>query len=99
MMPFWVYTLGSVFSTKANIQIPILGLFGNLMITIIPCIIGLALNIRFPKIKKNALKIAKPFTLCVLITFLILAFVTKFYSFKLLKLRHWISGNIKKKKQ
>lgn len=94
MMPLWVYTLGSVFSTKADIRIPIIGLFGNLMITIIPCIVGLILNIRYPKIKKFALKIAKPFTLCVMITFLILAFTTKFYSFKLLKLRHWISGNL-----
>ncbi|CAF0933343.1 unnamed protein product [Brachionus calyciflorus] len=92
MMPLWIYTLGRVFSTKAQIKIPILGLFANLMITIVPCLIGLAINLRFPKFKKYALKIAKPFTLVFLITFLVLAFIAKFYSFKLLKMRHWLSG-------
>lgn len=96
MMPTWVYTLGSIFSTEAKIKIPILGLFANLLITIIPCLIGLGISSWFPKIKKIAIKVAKKFIIIVLISFLILAFITKFYTFKLLKLRHWISGKMKK---
>lgn len=88
MMPFWIYTLGTVFSTQAQITIPILGLSSNLIITIVPCLIGFFLSQKFPKLKMKALKIAKPLTLVVLITFLLFSFIVKMYTYRLLSLRH-----------
>ena len=93
MMPTWVYTLGSVFSKQADIRIPLIGLLGNLFVTIGPCLFGLGLTYCFPKLKKFALRIAKPFTLVVLLSFLILLLTTKAYTFKLVRVRHWTSGN------
>ena len=93
MMPLWVYTLGSVFSREAHIQIPFIGLVANLFVTIGPCLMGLVLCYFFPKLKKFALRIAKPFTLVVLLSFLILLLTTKAYTFKLIRVRHWTSGN------
>ena len=92
MMPLWVYTLGSVFSREAHIQIPFIGLVANLFVTIGPCLMGLVLCYFFPKLKKFALRIAKPFTLVVLLSFLILLLTTKAYTFKLIRVRHWTSG-------
>lgn len=91
-MPAWVYSLGKVLSKEAQINIPILGLLGNLLITVGPCLIGLLMSYLFPKIKKAALKIAKPFTLLVMLSFLIISFMAKFYLFKLVRLRHWYSS-------
>jgi hypothetical protein len=81
-----------VFSTRANISIPFIGLLGNLIVTIGPCLLGLFLASYFPKLKKFCLKIVKPFTFIVLFTFFALVFVSKFYILKLIKLKHWISG-------
>ena len=39
MLPAWVYTLGKVFSVKANITIPFLKLVLNLIATIGPCLV------------------------------------------------------------
>jgi len=63
MMPFWVYTLGQTLTVKAQINIPFFSLLNNLLYTILPCLIGLGLTIKFPKLKNIAIKIAKPFTL------------------------------------
>ena len=63
MMPFWVYTLGQILTIKAQINIPFVSLLTNLLYTIVPCLIGLGLTIKFPKLKNFAVKIAKPFTL------------------------------------
>lgn len=98
MMPTWVYTLGSVFSKQAEIKIPLIGLLGNLLVTIVPCLCGLILCYFFPKLKKLALRIAKPFTLVVLLSFLGLLLTTKAYTFSLVRIRHWTSGKYKNKK-
>lgn len=92
MMPTWVYTLGSVFAREAEITIPLIGLLGNLLVTIVPCLCGLTLCYFFPHLKKLALRVAKPFTLVVLLSFLSLLLTTKAYTFKLVRLRHWTSG-------
>jgi bile acid transporter len=90
MMPVWIYSLGSILTTEAEIQIPMLGLFMNLMITIVPCLCGLALTLKFPKLKKAAIKIIKPLTLFVIITMLAIMFTTKIYIFKLISARNWL---------
>lgn len=94
MMPAWVYTLGRILTREAQLSIPIYGLLGNLLITIGPCLLGLLLSYKFPALKKFAIKIAKPFTLFVMISFLILLLVAKFYTFRLVRLRHWYSGKL-----
>ncbi len=94
-MPAWIYTLGTVFSNRANLTIPLFGLFGNLLVTIVPCILGLVLGRYFPKLKAFCLKIAKPFTLIILITFFVLVFITKSYIYSLVQLKHWFSGKTK----
>jgi hypothetical protein len=91
-MPAWVYSLGTVFSTQANIRIPVIGLFGNLLITIVPCLIGFAIGQKFKKLKEVCLKWAKPFTLLVLVSFFTFLFLSKFYLLKLIRWRNWISG-------
>jgi hypothetical protein len=91
-MPAWVYTLGTVFSTQASIRIPVVGLLANLLVTIVPCLIGFALGQYFKKLKEFCMRIAKPFTLIVLVSFFVLLFVSKFYILKLIRLQHWISG-------
>ena len=92
MMPAWIYSLGRVFSVQASIRIPIVGLLSNLLVTIIPCLIGFGLSRCFPKLRIFCLRIAKPFTLIVLISFFALFFISKFYILKLVKLRNWLSG-------
>lgn len=90
LMPIWVYTLGSVFTDAANIKIPFLNLIVNLFITIGPCLFGLCLSRIFPKIKKFVLKIAKPFTLLAVLSFLAFTIYVKLYVFSLVKLGQWL---------
>lgn len=92
VMPLYVYTVGRVFSVQANITIPVRGLLGNLFVTIGPCLIGLAISYKFPKIKNFCIKIAKPFTLTIICSFFIFLFLSKFYLIKLIRLANWLSG-------
>ncbi len=81
MMPFWIYTLGQVLTIKAKLNIPFLGLLNNLLFTIVPCLIGLGFTIKFPKLKKYAIKIAKPFTLISWIFYFRNEIILKYFSF------------------
>ena len=94
-MPAYVYTLGTYYSKQTTIELPFIKLVLNLCITVLPCLIGMVLSHFFPKLKVIFIKIAKPFTFIVLLTFLCLALVTKFYTFVLLKWYHWIAGRKK----
>jgi predicted Na+-dependent transporter len=90
VMPAWLYTLGSIFTNAANIKIPFSRLIINLFITIGPCLFGLTLSHFFPKIKKFVLKIAKPFTLLTVLSFLVFTIYVRFYVFTLVELRQWL---------
>lgn len=94
MMPLWVYTLGRVFSNAAQITIPIIGLVTNTFITIGPCLFGLVMCYFFPKLKTITMRIVKPLIIVAIIIFLTILLTTKAYTFRLLRLRHWISGKI-----
>ena len=50
-MPAWIFTLGSTFTAKANLQIPYLMLLANIFITVGPCIFGFLLSHFIPKVK------------------------------------------------
>ena len=50
-MPAWIYTLGSTFTARANLQIPYLMLLANIFITVGPCVLGFLLSHFIPKVK------------------------------------------------
>lgn len=92
MMPFWFYTLGKKIYIKAEIRIPLYKLILNLLLTIIPCLIGLVLAQKFPKLKKILMKYAKKIIAFMVISFVVLNLVSKFYVFKLITWQQWITG-------
>ena len=87
MMPAWIYSLGSVLSTKANIQIPFISLFINLLVTVVPLLIGLTISTFVPKARTFANRYAKTFLKIVLLSFFILIFATRYFIFRLLTLQ------------
>lgn len=90
LMPAWLYSLGRVFTSAANITIPFSKLVLNLFTTIIPCLIGLSVSRCFPKIKPIILKISKPLILFVVITFFLLTLYVKYYVIYLVKWKQWL---------
>ena len=91
-MPFWFYTLGRKIYIKAEIRIPLYKLILNLLFTIIPCLFGLVLAQKFPKLKKILMKYAKKIIAFMVISFIVLNLVSKFYVFKLITWQQWITG-------
>lgn len=92
MMPLWMYTLGRRVSNKAEITIPIWKLVLNLLTTIIPCLIGLALSHRFPILKVFFMRVAKKLVVILIISFMLVTFAAKYYVFSLVTWEQWISG-------
>ena len=94
MLPLWLYTLGSVLLVEAEIQIPVILLLANLLIVVVPCLIGFAISCKYSKLRKIAMKVAKPVTLVFIVTFLTLVTATKFYTFRLMKWQFFLAGII-----
>jgi solute carrier family 10 (sodium/bile acid cotransporter), member 3/5 len=92
MMPLWLYTLGRTLANEAQISLPYLRLFLNLLVTIGPCLIGLLLNIKFPQLKKFMLKFVKKLVICLIICFLIITLIAKYYVFQLITWKQWLAG-------
>ena len=92
MMPLWFYTLGKTISVKAEIKIPLFKLILNLLVTIIPCIFGIVIAKKFPKLKMIIMKYAKKIIAFMIISFLILNLVSKYYVFKLITWQQWVTG-------
>ncbi|CAF0933362.1 unnamed protein product [Brachionus calyciflorus] len=92
MMPLWFYTLGKTISIKAEIKIPLFKLILNLLVTIIPCLIGIILAKKFPKLKQTIMKYAKKIIVFMIISFLVLNLVSKYYIFKLITWQQWVTG-------
>ena len=95
MLPAWLYSVGSVFMRQANLTIPYNRLAANLFITIGPCLIGVTVSHFVPKAKAFFEKIAKPFTMVALLSFLTLVFITKWYIFLLFEWKYWLTGKFK----
>ena len=91
-MPAWVYTLGRVFTVSTEINIPFSRLLLNLLNTIVPCLIGLWLSRCFPKLKPIVIKIAKPFVIIFLLTFLTFTMFVKYYVFTLVHWKQWATA-------
>ena len=77
---------------ETNINIPITRLLLNLLNTIVPCLIGLALSRFFPKLKPIVLKIAKPFVISFILTFLTFTTIVKYYVFTLIHWKQWATA-------
>lgn len=92
MMPIWMHTLGRRISYKAEINIPTSKLVLNLLITIIPCLIGLALSQKFPILKALFMKIAKKLVVLLIISFFLVTLAAKYYVFNLITLEQWVRG-------
>ena len=89
MLPAWLYTLGSVLMDNASIQIPFKLLFLNILIVVVPCLIGFTISLNFPKLREKTMEIAKPVTFTVVTTFLVFVIITKLYTFQLMKLQYF----------
>ena len=61
-----------------------------------PCVIGLLISMCSPKIKLFGIKFAKGFTLFMVLTFLPMWIIIKFYSFELIELKSWYAAAIRK---
>ena len=90
-MPAWIYSLGSILSTKAKIEIPFISLLINLLITVVPLLIGLAISSYSEKAKNFAHRWAKTFFKLVILSFFIILFTTRFFIFSLLTFRSCLS--------
>ena len=91
MMPAWIYSLGSLLSVKANIEIPFFSLFTNLLAIVIPCFIGFIISIYSPKMKKFIMPYSKPFIITVVISFFIFLFTTRMFVFKFFTIKNCLS--------
>ena len=83
IIPGWLLTLGKILTEKAKIQIPLMPLFANLMITIGPFILGVIIGCASAKLKEKINKVAKPLIVFVIFTFLFTIFNVKFFVFTL----------------
>jgi predicted Na+-dependent transporter len=92
VLPVWVYTLGRVYSNRANLTIPFVGLLMNLLATIVPVLLGMLIAYLAPRVRAFAFKIAKPLTFVVLFSHLIMVFASKFYMVVLVRWINWLSG-------
>ena len=64
-MPAWYYSLGSLITSEneTKIEIPFRALITNLLISIIPCLIGVLIVKKYPSVKEKSIKAAKPISL------------------------------------
>ena len=92
MMPLWIYTLGSTLTTAADIKLPIFRLVLNLFATIGPCLLGLLLSKLFPKLKCFIMKYIKQAIVVLILSFLGLIIISKYYVFTLITWQQWVAG-------
>jgi sodium/bile acid cotransporter 3/5 len=91
-MPLWFYTVGRTLSRKAEISIPFMRLIYNLLMTIFPCLFGVFLSRRFPQIKVFFMKYAKRVVLILIISFLSIILIAKYYVLRLVTWQQWVTG-------
>ncbi len=91
-MPLWYYTLGSTIASKVNLTIPFFKLIVNLLFTILPTLLGLALSAKYPIIKVKVSRFIKYLVVCLILTFFTLTTYSKFYIFSLMHWQQWVVG-------
>jgi hypothetical protein len=92
MMPFWMTIVGKNYLKSARVSIPMIRLVSNLLITIIPCLIGLGISFKWPKAKAVLIKFIKKLLIIMIIFFLGITIISKFYIFKLISWKQWVAG-------
>ena len=96
LMPAWFYSLGSFLKpeNETKIQVPFIALISNLLLTIVPCLIGLIIVRKYPKIQNSALKISKPFGLFAVISIVIFSCLVKYHIYRLITYKMWLCAGI-----
>ena len=80
-MPSWINIAEKVSPNQIKIQIPMLRLFGSLLLTFIPYLVGVFIGLKYAKIQEILRSFTKPFIYFVLISIYFSLFNTKFYIF------------------
>ena len=94
-MPAWYYSLGSALTTnETKIEIPFIALISNLLVSILPCLVGLLLIRKYPNLKNRATRIAKPFSLFVIISIVIISSLVKYHVYTLIHSKMWLCVTI-----
>lgn len=92
-MPAWLYTIGNMLMNDAGFKIHFFGLFLNLLVLILPCVIGYKLGHYLPVLKKIAIFANKIFTSVVpLMLTAILLMISRFYAIVYIKNINIITG-------
>ena len=65
-----------------------------MLITIIPCLIGLGISYKFPLLKDKLLKLSKRIVFLLLLLFVLITLISKFYILKLITLKTWFTAPI-----
>jgi solute carrier family 10 (sodium/bile acid cotransporter), member 3/5 len=92
-MPAWIFTLGSTFTARANLQIPYLMLLANIFITVGPCIFGFLLSHFIPKVKQiSHHRFVKRAIILIMITFFTFVLIVKSYTFRLMSWQNLLAG-------
>ncbi|XP_045194153.2 ileal sodium/bile acid cotransporter-like [Mercenaria mercenaria] len=86
MLPFWLYTLGSVFiAGEEELSIPFEIVAVSLSVLILPLIGGVLLKHKFPKAADRLQKILKPFIVVMALVLIIVGVLANLYIFRLFK--------------
>jgi predicted Na+-dependent transporter len=91
-MPAWYYSLGSLITSEneTKIEIPFRALVTNLLISIIPCLIGVLIVKKYPSVKEKSIKVAKPISLFIVISLVTFSSLVKYHIYALINLKMWI---------
>jgi hypothetical protein len=90
MLPAWLYTLGTTLMNDAQVFIPFPQLLLQILLTVLPCLIGIFASKHMPRFKNFVIEIAKPLALFVVLSFLILTIVVKYYVYMLVEWKYWL---------
>ena len=96
LMPSWLYGLGRALTTEneLKIEVPYFALFSNLLLTIVPCLLGFLLAYKFPNLKKKAIRFSKPFGLFGVVSVVIFSCLVKYHIYSLITIKMWFCVGI-----
>ncbi|CAL1544816.1 unnamed protein product [Lymnaea stagnalis] len=84
LLPMWLFTLGKVVYNQGNVQIPYENIFFSLLGIIVPVLIGLFLQRKFPKVAKMWLSAVKYIVFVFIVFVLTVGVYANVYIFSLL---------------
>ncbi len=97
LMPVWFYGLGKSLATENesnNLDVPFSALISNLLLSILPCLLGLFVVTKFPKLKNLAIKVSKPFGLFGVVSVVIFSCLVKYHIYSLITFKMWFCVGI-----